>query len=52
MSTSTLSDIIIGTGPGGGTLVYKLAPSGEEILEAELEAKGRSNGIDEGESRG
>lgn len=24
--------IIIGTGPGGGTLAYKLAPSGKKIL--------------------
>ena len=24
--------IIIGTGPGGGTLAYKLAPSGKNIL--------------------
>ena len=30
---STQSDIIIiGTGPGGGTLAYKLAPSGKQIL--------------------
>ncbi len=33
MSTSTHYDIIIiGTGPGGGTLAYKLAPSGKKIL--------------------
>lgn len=33
MSTSTRYDIIIiGTGPGGGTLAYKLAPSGKKIL--------------------
>jgi choline dehydrogenase-like flavoprotein len=33
MSTTTHYDIIIiGTGPGGGTLAYKLAPSGEKIL--------------------
>ncbi len=29
--TSTQYDIIIGTGPGGGTLRYKLAPSGKNI---------------------
>jgi choline dehydrogenase-like flavoprotein len=33
MSTTTNYDvIIIGTGPGGGTLAYKLAPSGKKIL--------------------
>ena len=33
MSTLTHYDvIIIGTGPGGGTLAYKLAPSGKKIL--------------------
>jgi choline dehydrogenase-like flavoprotein len=33
MSTSSHYDvIIIGTGPGGGTLAYKLAPSGKNIL--------------------
>jgi choline dehydrogenase-like flavoprotein len=33
MSTTTLYDvIIIGTGPGGGTLAYKLAASGKKIL--------------------
>jgi choline dehydrogenase-like flavoprotein len=33
MATFTHSDvIIIGTGPGGGTLAYKLAPSGKKIL--------------------
>ena len=33
MSTVTHYDvIIIGTGPGGGTLAYKLAPSGKKIL--------------------
>lgn len=33
MSDSTHYDIIIiGTGPGGGTLAYKLAPSGRKIL--------------------
>jgi threonine dehydrogenase-like Zn-dependent dehydrogenase len=33
MSTFTHYDIIIiGTGPGGGTLAYKLAPSGKKIL--------------------
>ena len=33
MSTTTHYDIIIiGTGPGGGTLAYKLAPSGKKIL--------------------
>lgn len=33
MSPSAHYDIIIiGTGPGGGTLVYKLAPSGKKIL--------------------
>jgi choline dehydrogenase-like flavoprotein len=33
MSTSTHYDvIIIGTGPGGGTLAYKLAPSGKKLL--------------------
>jgi choline dehydrogenase-like flavoprotein len=30
MSTSTHYDIIIGTTPGGGTLAYKLTPSGQE----------------------
>jgi choline dehydrogenase-like flavoprotein len=31
MSTSTHYDIIIiGTAPGGGTLAYKLTPSGQE----------------------
>ena len=30
---STHYDVIsIGTGPGGGTLAYKLAPSGRKIL--------------------
>jgi choline dehydrogenase-like flavoprotein len=33
MSTASHYDvIIIGTGPGGGTLAYKLAPSGKKIL--------------------
>ena len=33
MYTSTHYDIIIiGTGPGGGTLAYKLATSGKNIL--------------------
>lgn len=33
MSTSTHYDaIIIGTGPGAGTLAYKLALSGKKIL--------------------
>ena len=33
MSSSTHYDvIIIGTGAGGGTLAYKLAPSGKKIL--------------------
>ena len=33
MSTSSHYDvIIIGTGPGGGTLAYTLAPSGKNIL--------------------
>jgi len=33
MSTKTRYDIIIiGTGPGRGTLAYKLAPSGKKIL--------------------
>lgn len=33
MSTLTHYDvIIIGTGPGGGTLAYKLVPSGKKIL--------------------
>lgn len=33
MASSTHYDIIIiGTGPGGGTLAYKLAPSGKKIL--------------------
>lgn len=33
MSTSIHYDvIIIGTGPGGGTLAYMLAPSGKKIL--------------------
>jgi choline dehydrogenase-like flavoprotein len=33
MSTTPHYDvIIIGTGPGGGTLAYKLAPSGKKIL--------------------
>ena len=33
MSTSSRYDIIIiGTGPGGGTLAHKLAPSGKKIL--------------------
>jgi choline dehydrogenase-like flavoprotein len=33
MSTKTRYDIIIiGTRPGGGTLAYKLAPSGKSIL--------------------
>jgi len=32
MSTSTHYDvIIIGTGPGGGTLAYQLAPLGKNI---------------------
>jgi choline dehydrogenase-like flavoprotein len=29
---STHYDVIIGTGPGGSTLAYKLAPSGKNIL--------------------
>jgi choline dehydrogenase-like flavoprotein len=32
MSSSRYDIIIIGTGPGGGTLAYKLAPSGKKIL--------------------
>jgi choline dehydrogenase-like flavoprotein len=33
MSTLTHYDVItIGTGPGGGTLTYKLATSGKKIL--------------------
>jgi choline dehydrogenase-like flavoprotein len=33
MSTSTHHDVIIlGTGPGGDSLPYKLAPSGKKIL--------------------
>lgn len=33
MSSSAHYDvIIIGSGPGGGTLAYKLAPSGKKIL--------------------
>ena len=33
MSTTTHHDItIVGTGPGGGTLAYKLAPSGKNYL--------------------
>ena len=32
MPSSTYYDIISSTGPGGGTLAYKLAPSGKEIL--------------------
>ena len=36
MSTSTHYDvIIIGIDPGGGTLAYKLAPSGKNILLSE-----------------
>ena len=32
MSDRLLDVIIIGTGPGGGTLAYRLAPSGKKIL--------------------
>jgi choline dehydrogenase-like flavoprotein len=31
-SNSRYDVIIIGTGAGGGTLAYRLAPSGERIL--------------------
>ncbi len=32
MSTMHYDVIIIGTGAGGGTLAYRLAPTGERIL--------------------
>lgn len=36
MSTNNQYDIIIiGTGAGGGTLAYRLAPSGKKILRLE-----------------
>ncbi len=39
MATDHYDLIIIGTGAGGGTLAYKLAPSGKKILILKLNLK-------------